>query len=121
MGGYMYKMHGKCRHCEAMTPAAYGRTPEEAVNAFFAAALRRYEPPCRPMTLEELKSHTKAQDAAPVWLDDIEEMSNTGWTYSHIISDWLHGFDERTYGKEWRCWPRKPTEGERREAKWNDG
>ena len=82
--------------------------------------LAECEKPLVPMTLEEVKRHVKEPEAEPVWLDDVEEPSNTGWTYSHIICDWLHGFDERTYGKEWRCWSRKPTDEERKAAKWDE-
>ena len=84
------------------------------------AKLAEYEKPLVPMTLEEVKRHVKEPEAELVWLDDVEEPSNTGWTYSHIICDWLHGFDERTYGKEWRCWSRKPTDEERKAAKWDE-
>ena len=80
--------------------------------------LAECEKPLVPMTLEEVKRHVKEPEAEPVWLDDVEEPSNTGWTYSHIIYDWMHGFDERTYGKEWRCWSIKPTDEERRAAEW---
>lgn len=84
------------------------------------ANLAEYEKPLVPMSLEEVKMHVKEPEAEPVWLEDVEEPSNTGWTYSHIIYDWMHGFDERTYGKEWRCWSRKPTEEERKAAKWDE-
>ena len=84
------------------------------------AKLAEYDKPLVPMTQEEVKRHVKEPEAEPVWLEDVEEPSNAGWTYSHIIYDWMHGFDERTYGKEWRCWPRKPTEAERKAAKWDE-
>ena len=86
----------------------------------YADKLAENEKPLVPLTLEEVKRHVKEPEAEPVWLDDVEEPSNTGWTYSHIICDWLHGFDERTYGKEWRCWSRKPTDEERKAAKWDE-
>ena len=114
MGGYMYKMHGKCRHCEAMTPAAYGRTPEEAMNAFFAAALRRYEPPCRPLTPEEIDPE-KYQNL----FIEYRNNSCSGWECASYLRSGTFLYGD-TYGKTWRCWPRKPTEAERKAAGWED-
>lgn len=109
-----YKMQGKCRGCDAMTPAAYGRTSEETMEKFFAT-LHRYEPPNKPMTLDEVKAHVKVIEAEPLWLEDNEEPIY-GWTYSDLVAYWL----DTDYGKTWRCWPRKPTKEERQTAGWED-
>ena len=121
MGGYMYTMQGKCRHCGAMTPAAYGRTPDEAVEKFFVAALRRYEPPVKPLTLEELINLTDD----PVYIESQKREGLIGkftaaLTCHRII--WSDGTESNLdrYGKTWRCWPRKPTDEEREAYGWED-
>lgn len=128
MGGYMYTMQGKCRHCGAMTSAAYGRTSEETVEKFFAAALHRYEPPCRPLTWKEVKSkYTGIDEGATVLVE--ENFGALWWAIldrlnNKIVAVWnscgAENFHEDTYGKTWRCWPRKPTEQEREAYGWDD-
>jgi ribosomal protein L37E len=55
MGGYNWTVQAKCRECGAFSPKVYGRTRWEAENKLFNAALRRYNPPLKPMSLEEVK------------------------------------------------------------------
>lgn len=131
-GDSCYKMQGKCRECDAMTPAAYGRTSEETVEKFFAA-LRRYEPPVRPLTLDEAlercivyieyRIYDEVQ-SDPILLHYIWDE----WSEETILAYQMFGLlGENTdidhpndYGHTWRCWPRKPTDEERKENKWHE-
>ena len=108
-----------CAKCTAAGPLVNDDNEATAKKAARAAALRRYEPPVRPMTLDEVKEHVTELEPYPLWLEDNDEPSNTGWIYGHIVRDWLDGYSE-PYGYGWRCWPRKPTDEERKEAKWDD-
>lgn len=115
--------------CEAEGPLIYGKESEqEAFDSAYAAALRRYEPPVKPLTLEEIKSKYTGIDEGVAVL--VEEKFGALWwaildrLNNKIIAVWngcgAENFHEDTYGKIWRCWPRKPTEQERKEVKWDD-
>lgn len=103
-----------CAMCGARGPKKCAVDMDEAKEAARAAALRRYEPPIRPLTKEEIDPE-KYQTLFTEYITD-------------LCSDWGKASDLRsdafihsdTYGKTWRCWPRKPTEEERKEAKWDD-
>lgn len=92
---------------------------QAALEAAIAAALHRYEPPIRPMTLEEVKEYAGDLCNSPLWMDDTDPVMSEGWLYtaqvSYVLKDIGH-----MYGKTWRCWPRKPTEDERKVAGWED-
>lgn len=128
MGEYVYTTQGKCRHCGALTPKVYGRTPKEAVENYFAAALRRYEPPIRPMTLEEVKlKYCGIIEGAALLIE--EKFGPLSWAVldrskGKIVATWncygLENYCEDDYGHTWRCWPRKPTEQERESYGWED-
>lgn len=43
------------------------------------------------------------------------------WLTTDMLRSWLSYLDTRiAYGKEWRCWTRKPTDRQKMAAKWND-
>lgn len=112
---HRYEGSMRCEKCGATSPMVVSREEPDLTSfkgLIACEALRRYEPPCRPLTLEEVKERVAELEAAPLWVDDNDEPSNTGWTYGHIVRDWLDGYSE-PYGYGWRCWPRKPTEEER--------
>lgn len=78
-------------------------------------AMANVEPENRVLTLEEItKSETDYFGAIPVWIEDIIE--------NDITADTLYQdrIDLESYGKEWRCWLRKPTAEERTAAKWEE-
>jgi hypothetical protein len=111
-----------CGRCGAVSPTAYSlETKENAIEAARTAALRRYEPPIRPLTREEVKPGV-------LKIDEWVEFSN-GYV-RHIIPDVIDGeylwdkndcyYDLRTYGTDWRLWPRRPTEQERQAYGWED-
>ena len=114
-----------CRKCGASGPIQRAFKEKDAEEAARAAALRRYTPQLKPMTLEEA---TGAED--PVWFEStgnvlcvcdcvftpdmdggaVEVYTMGGKGYSLLLS--------RRYGKDWRCWERKPTDEERSAAEW---
>ena len=97
------------------------KTEEEAADIIKAAAIRRYEPPIRPLTLEEVERIVFSKDLndeRPMYLEDAD--GDNGWTSCSLMTYMCRTLRD-DYGKTWRYWPRKPTEEERKEAKWNDG
>ena len=102
------------------------KTPEEALSA----ALHRAEPEMRPLTLEELKAHcAKGRDAEPLWVEFKEKCAISRWIFAVIppdvfdrpvLSEWIATDRSEKYGKEWRCWPRKPTPEQMAAEKWEE-
>lgn len=113
-----------CRECGVYTPKR--PTPEEALSA----ALHRAEPEMRPLTLEEVRAHcAKGPDAEPLWAEFKEECAISRWILAVIppdvfdrpvLSEWIATDRSEKYGKEWRCWPRKPTPEQMTAAKWEE-
>ena len=82
----------------------------------------------RPLTLEEV------HELKAVWIEDPFEdydmplypaiyWGKGNFTYSVFIANIDDGeekawCDNETYGYDWRCWAEKPTEEERKAAKW---
>lgn len=118
--------------CAAEGPFIRGaKTEEEAIRLATEAAIRRYEPSCRPLTLEEAEK----ADYCYVTLNTFHECASfiaqigRRVRRSHENIEVLaFGVDEADcmemrvvdYGKTWRCWPRKPTDAEREAAGWED-
>lgn len=119
-GIYWYE----CRECNAPGPTK--KTPEEALSA----ALHRAEPEMRPLTLEEVRAHcAKGPDAEPLWAEFKEECAISRWILAVIppdvfdrpvLSEWIATERSEKYGKEWRCWPRKPTPEQMATEKWEE-
>ena len=122
---YDWEGHEMCGKCGATSPKRWAISQDAVRTQSEAAALRRYTPQIKPMTLEEA---TGAED--PVWFEstgnvlcvcdcaftpdmdggavEVYMMGRKG--YSLLLS--------RQYGKTWRCWSRKPTDEERSAAGW---
>ena len=109
------------------------------------AKLAEYEKPLAPMTLEEVLEKSKDVSDNVIWLESPDEedpnemdclpalVSNLAnfranrigieyarflmWPDEHVLFPVTDGTE---YGKRWRCWPRKPTDEERKAAKWDD-
>lgn len=105
-----------CTKCGWDSPT--GIDPESA----FRMAMRRAEPKNRVMTLEELKVYTGF-----LWSEnrysqfDYEgepAFAEKGFIYAGNGNVDLRYDISNAYGKNWRCWLRKPTEAERRETPW---
>lgn len=94
-------------------------------EAAFRMAMRRAAPKNRMLTLEELDAHCEGgADAAPLWVEF--DGGTNGWVLIAPVRETrkmdfvskLLATMGILYGKEWRCWLRKPTETERRETPW---
>lgn len=95
-----------------------------------APAGSRAEPENRALTLEELKAHcAKGLDAEPLWAEFREECAISRWIFAVIppdvfdrpvLSEWIATDRSEKYGKEWRCWPRKPTSEQMAAAEWEE-
>ena len=106
--GYM-----RCAGCDAHSPFIWTRSEKDLRPKVQAAALRRYVPPCRPLTWEEVTQH---DGSTCVWVEDRLMVGNSGF---YDTNEWIGVFG-KSHGKTWRCWPRKPTEAEREAAGWED-
>lgn len=115
-----------CYVCKCGWDSPVGNDPESA----FRMAMHRVEPKNRVLTLEELKAYcTEGADAAPLWYEDKDNGDVSRWmvidlpelafgstaTVKRLMNS---QFFEPAYGKNWRCWLRKPTEAERRGTPW---
>lgn len=118
----------KCMTCESTSPRiefSGGTSNEKIIERLQAAVSRRAEPKNRVLTLEELDAHCEGgADAAPLWVEF--DGGTNGWVLIAPVRETrkmdfvskLLATMGILYGKEWRCWLRKPTEAERRETPW---
>ncbi len=98
--------------------------------AFKAAMMLATEPEMRPLTLEEVRAHcAKGRDAEPLWTEFREECAISRWIFAVIppdvfdrpvLSEWIATNRSEKYGKEWRCWPRKPTPEQMAATEWEE-
>lgn len=103
--------------CAAEGPFIRGaKTEEEAIRLATEAAIRRYEPPCGPMTIEEIKERRERKDANPMWIEWRLSPEKSGW----ILSKTMNALTIEYNNFLWRCWPRKPTEQEREAYGWGE-
>lgn len=98
--------------------------------AYIEQLENRAEPKNRVLTMEELKAYCEGgADAAPLWYDSKDYSDVNRWMVIDLpkhafgsaatVNCFVNGhFFEPTYGEEWRCWLRKPTEAERRGTPW---
>lgn len=112
----------KCMTCESASPRiefSGGTSNEKIIERLQAAASRRAEPKNRVLTLEELEVYTGFlwnenrfdYEGEPAFVEK-------GFMYAGNGNVDLRRDISDTYGKNWRCWLRKPTEAERRETPW---
>lgn len=114
-----------CQLCETLTG-----NPIAKLDELLTAALHRDEPENHPLTLEELKAHcAKGRDAEPLWAEFREECAISRWIFAVIppdvfdrpvLSEWIATDRSEKYGKEWRCWPRKPSPEQMAAVKWEE-
>lgn len=127
-----------CQLCETLTGKPIAKMDElltaakkaNAGGSPFSAALHRAEPEMRPLTLEEVRAHcAKGPDAEPLWAEFKEECAISRWIFAVIppdvfdrpvLSEWIATDRSEKYGKEWRCWPRKPTPEQIVAKKWEE-
>lgn len=113
----------QCVTCESTSPRIefIGNTSQTKIEERLqAVSSRRAEPKNRVLTLEELKVYTGFLwkvyngfdfEGAPAFVEK-------GFMYAGNGNVDLRQDISDTYGKNWRCWLRKPTEAERRETPW---
>lgn len=113
----------KCMTCESTSPRikfSGGTSNEKIIERLQAVSSRRVEPKNRVLTLEELKVYTGFlwkvyngfdREGAPAFVEN-------GFMYAGNGNVDLRQDISDTYGKNWRCWLRKPTEAERQETPW---
>lgn len=108
-----------CAKCGWDSPT--GIDPESA----FRMAMRRTEPKNRVLTLEELKVYTGFLWSENRYgLFDYEgepAFAEKSFMYAGNGNVDLRQDISDTYGKNWRCWLRKPTAEEMEETPWNGG
>lgn len=118
--------------CQQLSKALCGKE-NATLGEMLAAAeqlKQRAEPEIKPLTLEELKTHcAKGRDAEPLWAEFREECAISRWIFAVIppdvfdrpvLSEWIATDRSEKYGKEWRCWPRKPTKEQMAAEKWEE-
>lgn len=115
----------KCMTCKSTSPRiefSGGTSNEKIIERLQAAAMRRVKPKNRALTLEELKVYTGFlwsenryrsfdYEGGPAFVEE-------GFMYAGDGDVDLRRDISDTYGKNWRCWLRKPTEAERRGTPW---
>lgn len=101
--------------------------------AYIEQLKSRAEPKNRVLTLEEVEAYCEGgADATPLWYEDKDNGDVSRWmvidlpelafgstaTVKRLMNS---QFFEPAYGKNWRCWLRKPTAEEMEETSWNGG
>lgn len=121
-----HKFFFVCLDCGWKSP--YGQNEKEGLDL----ALKRAVAKNHVLTPEELKAYCEGgADAAPLWYDSKDYSDVNRWMVIDLpkhafgsaatVNCFVNGhFFEPTYGEEWRCWLRKPTEAERRETPWEN-
>lgn len=110
-----------CYVCKCGWDSPVGIDSESA----FRKAMRRVEPKNRVLTLEEVDAHCEGgADAAPLWVEF--DGGTNGWVLIAPVRETRKmDFVSKLlvtmgilYGKEWRCWLRKPTKEEMEGTPW---
>lgn len=115
--------------CYSASPMVFGQNKEETERKLYTAAQRRYVPPIKPMTPEEIRQHYDSDHSSIGAQALYIESKDVDWGYWAIIDyyaeelcavwsacgDMFHGCD---YNRTWRCWARRPTDEERAAAAW---
>lgn len=108
-----HKFFFVCLDCGWKSP--YGQNEKEGLDL----ALKRAEPKNRVLTLEELKVYTgflwSENRYSPFDYEGEPTFVEEGFMYDGID---LRRDISNVYGKNWRCWLKKPTAAERRGTSW---
>lgn len=115
----------KCMTCESTSPRiefSGGTSNEKIIERLQAAAMRRAEPKNRVLTLEELKVYTgflwSENRYGPFDYEGEPAFVEKGFMYAGNGNVDLKQDISDTYGKNWRCWLRKPTKEEMEGTPW---
>lgn len=116
----------QCVTCESTSPRIefIGNTSQTKIEERLqAVSSRRAEPKNRVMTLEELKVYTgflwSENRYSPFDYEGEPAFAEKGFIYAGNGNVDLRRDISNAYGKNWRCWLRKPTEAERRGTPWD--
>ena len=113
--------------CYACTKCGWDSPIGIDSESAFRMAMRRAEPKNRVLTLEEVDAHCEGgADAAPLWVEF--DGGANGWVLIAPVRETRKmDFVSKLlvtmgilYGKEWRCWLRKPTKEEMEAALWEE-
>lgn len=136
--------HSKRHECPYRDESECTMTLSEDALAYIQqleAKLAEYEKPLVPLTLEEVFAVSR-DEGNIVWLEYRDDAAvrcgyNGYYEPQHIMAYTAFGGykgevtfyppgaetektpDPAVYGIGWRCWPRKPTDEERKAAKWD--
>ena len=111
--------------CYACTKCGWDSPIGIDSESAFRMAMRRAEPKNRVLTLEEVDAHCEGgADAAPLWVEF--DGGANGWVLIAPVRETRKmDFVSKLlvtmgilYGKEWRCWLRKPTKEEMEGTPW---
>jgi hypothetical protein len=115
----------QCVTCESTSPRLefIGNTSQAKIEERLqAVSSRRAEPKNRVLTLEELKVYTgflwNENRYSPFDYEGEPAFVEKGFMYAGNGNVDLRRDISDTYGKNWRCWLRKPTKAEMRETPW---
>lgn len=122
-GADMELMHlCKDAFCYACTKCGWDSPVGIDSESAFRMAMRRAEPKNRVLTLEELKVYTgflwSENRYSPFDYEGEPAFAEKGFIYAVNGNVDLRYDISNEYGKNWRCWLRKPTEAERRGTPW---
>ena len=115
----------ECPHCGSKGPDC--NDSEET----YAETVQRYEPPVKPLTLDQFKAiystrenHAWPFDACPpyLFLESAIEKNDFCWlswgVAKTLFEEGYRAYSADNYGEKWRFWTRKPTDEERRATAW---
>lgn len=117
-----------CRRCESESPTILREecaSDEDMCKRAYVAAMRRYQPENRVLTLEELRSIKQTvcieyRNCGNVFFTEyalVDYSRGDGMSFTTRYG----GRDKpsrKTHGVEWRCWMRRPTDDERKAVGW---
>ena len=113
-----------CPRCAARGPGVYTQDGnfEGKQEAARAAALRRFTPMQKPLTLEEVRG---IKSLYPLWIEyKVDGLLTPKIMMPHGSEVVVHfnniGEWADSYGITYRCWRTRPTDEERQAARWED-
>ena len=105
-----------CPECDSYSPQKKIREETRA------AAMRRFKPMQKPLTIDEMKS---IEPPYPLWTegkttgillpDILCAATNDVAVHFRVFGEWVE-----MYGKTYRCWRTRPTDEERAAADWKE-
>lgn len=118
----------ECGKCGARSPLKEtAGKPADVLKAAKAMAMLRYEPPKKPLTLEEIPPqqtffHESIHwiEINPCYISEVVELDGLMLPIATMEPGAITYESIEKYGKEWRLWAKYPSEDERKAAKWEE-